>query len=65
MLAAYEDAALEGERFSAVVARLGTEAFFPIVAQVLDGTHAAPVLQARRVIDVGNDTKGARKESFA
>jgi len=39
LLALYEDLAREDERFSAALARLGTHTFFPIVAQVLDGTR--------------------------
>jgi NAD(P)H-nitrite reductase large subunit len=61
LLAAYEDLALAGERFSATVARLGTEAFFPIVAQMMDGTHVAlPAIRTGRLVVIGNGMTGAR-----
>jgi NAD(P)H-nitrite reductase large subunit len=61
LLAVYEDLTLAGERFSATVGRLGTEAFFPIVAQILDGTHVAlPAVRSGRLVVIGNGMAGAR-----
>jgi NAD(P)H-nitrite reductase large subunit len=61
LLAAYEDLALAGERFSATVGRLGTQAFFPIVAQMLNGTHVAlPAVRSGRLVVIGNGMAGAR-----
>jgi sulfite reductase beta subunit-like hemoprotein len=51
LLAVYEDLAIDGERFSAAVARLGTEIFFPIVGQLLDGTLVAlPAMRTGRLV---------------
>jgi NAD(P)H-nitrite reductase large subunit len=61
LLAVYEDAALPGERFSAAVARLGTDAFFPVIAQFLDGTHVPlPAVRGGRLVVIGNGMAGAR-----
>jgi NAD(P)H-nitrite reductase large subunit len=61
LVAAYEELALADERFSAAVARLGTQTFFPIVGQLLDGTHVAlPTVRTGRLVVVGNGMAGAR-----
>jgi sulfite reductase beta subunit-like hemoprotein len=39
LLAVYEGAALDDERFSATVARRGSEAFFPVVAELLEDSR--------------------------
>jgi hypothetical protein len=61
LLAAYEDLALADERFFATVARLGTHTFFPIVAQLLDGTHVAlPAVRTGQLVVITNGMAGAR-----
>ncbi len=59
VLAIYEDLALGNERFSATVARVGTDAFFHTVTQILDATHVPlPAEHGGKL--TGNDTVAAR-----
>jgi NAD(P)H-nitrite reductase large subunit len=61
LLTSYEDAALSGERFSATVARLGAEAFFTTIAQMLAGTHVPlPAIRTGRLVIIGNGMAAAR-----
>jgi dissimilatory sulfite reductase (desulfoviridin) alpha/beta subunit len=60
LLTIYEDVAPPDERFSATVARLGTEAFFPTIAQMLDGTPVAlPQIRAEALVVIGNGKAGS------
>gem|GEM_PF-311049 len=61
LLAEYEEHALEGERFSETVARVGNDVFFHVIGAVLGGTSMPlPAVRGGHLVVIGNGMAGAR-----
>ena len=61
LLAEYEEHALDGERFSETIARVGSDVFFHAISAVLDGTSVPlPAVRAGKLVVIGNGMAGAK-----
>ena len=61
ILAEYERRAIEDERFSATVARIGNEPFFAVIAGILaEATLPMPAVRSGKLVVIGNGMAGAR-----
>jgi NAD(P)H-nitrite reductase large subunit len=61
LLAEYEEHAIDGERFSETIARVGSDVFFHAIGAVLDGSAVPlPAVRSGKLVVIGNGMAGAR-----